>query len=147
EGLPLPPDRMVVDLDPGPGAGLRECARVALLVRTRLHAVGLSASAVTSGSKGMQLYAPLEGTRGADEVSAVARSLAEHLAEEHPALVTARMARSERPGKVFLDWSQNNAAKTTICPWSLRGRERPQVALPRSWEEVEAADAGDVELV
>ncbi len=147
EGVPLPPDRMVVDLDPGPGAGLRECARVALLVRTRLHAVGLSASAVTSGSKGMQLYAPLEGTRGADEVSAVARSLAEHLAEEHPALVTARMARSERPGKVFLDWSQNNAAKTTICPWSLRGRERPQVALPRSWEEVEAADAGDVELV
>src|SRR5690606_10309737 len=66
EGVPLPPDRMVVDLDPGPGAGLRECARVALLVRTRLHAVGLSASAVTSGSKGMQLYAPLEGTRGAD---------------------------------------------------------------------------------
>ena len=70
----------------------------------------------------------------------------EHLAEEHPALVTARMARSERPGKVVLDWSQNNAAKTTICPYSLRGRERPHVAAPRTWAEVEAASEGRAPL-
>ena len=68
------------------------------------------------------------------------------LAEAHPELVTAKMAKAVRPGKVFLDWSQNNAAKTTICPWSLRGRERPQVALPRDWADLEAAAAGEVEL-
>lgn len=147
DGAPQPPDRMVVDLDPGPGAGLHECSRVALLVRERLAAVGLSPRPVTSGSKGMQLYAPLEGTRGSEEVSAVAKALAEHLAQAHPDLVTSRMTKAERPGKVFLDWSQNNAAKTTICPWSLRGRERPQVALPRSWEEVEAAAEGELDLL
>ena len=146
DGDPRPPDRLVVDLDPGPGAGLAECAEVALLVRERLEAVGLGARAVTSGSKGMQLYADLEGTRSADEVNAVARSLAEHLAQEWPELVTAKMTKALRPGKVFLDWSQNNAAKTTICPWSLRGRERPQVALPREWAEVEAAAEGEVPL-
>ena len=146
EGQPLPPDRLVVDLDPGPGTGLAECARVAVMVRERLDAVGLESRPVTSGSKGMQLYAELEGTRSSDEVSGVAKALAEHLAEEHPDLVTARMARAERPGKVFLDWSQNNGAKTTICPWSLRGRARPQVALPREWAEVEAAAAGELEL-
>lgn len=146
EGAPRSPDRLVVDLDPGPGTGLSECARVALMVRDRLAAVGLGTRPVTSGSKGMQLYADLEGTRTADEVSAVAKALAEQLATEHPELVTARMAKSLRPGRIFLDWSQNNAAKTTICPWSLRGRERPQVALPRSWDEVEAAADGDVEL-
>jgi bifunctional non-homologous end joining protein LigD len=146
DGAPLPPDRMVVDLDPGPGAGLAECARVALLVRDRLEAVGLAAHPVTSGSKGMQLYADLEGTRTSDEVSAVAKALAEHLEEEHPALITSRMTKALRPGKVFLDWSQNNGAKTTICPWSLRGRERPQVALPRTWDEVGAAADGDEPL-
>ena len=147
EGVPQPPDRLVVDLDPGPGAGLAECARVALLVRGRLEAVGLATRAVTSGSKGMQLYAGLEGTRSSDEVSAVARSLAEHLESEHPDLVTSKMTKALRPGKVFLDWSQNNGAKTTICPWSMRGRTRPQVALPRDWGEVEAAAEGDLELV
>ena len=146
DGRPLPPDRLVVDLDPGPGAGLAECSRVALLVRERLAAVGLSSRPVTSGSKGMQLYAGLEGRRSSDEVSAVAKALAEHLEEEHPALITSRMTKALRPGKVFLDWSQNNGAKTTICPWSLRGRERPQVALPRSWDEVEAAAAGEETL-
>jgi len=146
EGVPLPPDRLVIDLDPGPGAGLAECSRVALLVRERLDAVGLGSRPVTSGSKGMQLYADLEGTRSADEVSAVTKALAESLAEAHPDLVTARMSKAVRPGKVFLDWSQNNGAKTTICPWSLRGRERPQVALPREWSEVEGAASGDVDL-
>ncbi|QFG67628.1 non-homologous end-joining DNA ligase [Ornithinimicrobium pratense] len=146
QGEPLPPDRLVVDLDPGPGTGLAECARVALMVRERLEAVGLSTRPVTSGSKGMQLYADLEGTRTSEEVSAVAKALAEQLAVEHPDLVTAKMAKSLRPGRIFLDWSQNNGAKTTICPWSLRGRQRPQVALPRTWDEVEAATTGQVEL-
>ncbi|WP_281966313.1 non-homologous end-joining DNA ligase [Serinicoccus marinus] len=146
DGVPQHPDRLVVDLDPGPGAGLAECARVAVLVRDRLAGVGLEARPVTSGSKGMQLYAALEGTRSSDEVSAVTKALAESLAEQHPDLVTARMTKAVRPGKVFLDWSQNNGAKTTICPWSLRGRERPQVALPREWDEVEAAADGDDEL-
>lgn len=146
EERPQPPDRLVVDLDPGPGVGLAECARVAVLVRDRLDAVGLECRPVTSGSKGMQLYAPLEGTRSSDEVSAVTKALAESLAEQHPDLVTAKMAKAVRPGRVFLDWSQNNGAKTTICPWSLRGRERPQVAFPREWAVVEAAAEGDGEL-
>lgn len=146
DGEPQLPDRLVVDLDPGPGTGLAECARVAVMVRERLDAVGLRSRPVTSGSKGMQLYADLEGSRTADEVSAVARALAEQLAEEHPDLVTAKMAKAVRPGRIFLDWSQNNGAKTTICPWSLRGRARPQVALPRDWSEVEAAAEGELEL-
>jgi bifunctional non-homologous end joining protein LigD len=142
DGRPLAPDRMVIDLDPGPGAGLAECCRVALLVRDQLAAVGLATSPVTSGSKGMQLYAELDGDRSADEVSAVARTLAQLLAEQHPDLVVWRMTKALRPGKVFLDWSQNSSAKTTICPFSLRGRERPQVAAPRDWDEVESAAAG-----
>lgn len=141
DGVPLTPDRMVVDLDPGPGAGLAECSRVALLVRDQLAAVGLQTSPVTSGSKGMQLYAELDGDRDAEEVSLVARTLAQLLAERHPDLVVWKMTKALRPGKVFLDWSQNNAAKTTICPFSLRGRDRPQVAAPRDWDEV--ADAAD----
>lgn len=146
DGLPQPPDRLVVDLDPGPGAGLTECAQVAVMVRERLEAVGLQTRPVTSGSKGMQLYADLEGTRSSDEVSGVAKALAEQLAQEHPELVTAKMAKAVRPGKIFLDWSQNNGAKTTICPWSLRGRTHPQAALPRDWSEVEAAAQGEMEL-
>lgn len=146
DGLPQPPDRLVVDLDPGPGAGLAECAQVAVMVRERLEAVGLQTRPVTSGSKGMQLYADLEGTRSSDEVSGVAKALAEQLAQEHPELVTAKMAKAVRPGKIFLDWSQNNGAKTTICPWSLRGRTHPQAALPRDWSEVEAAAQGEMEL-
>lgn len=146
DGAPLPPDRLVVDLDPGPGAGLRECARVALLVREQLAAAGLVPVPVTSGSKGMQLYAPLDGSRTSAEVSAVTRTLAQHLSERHPDLVLWQMTRSLRAGKVFVDWSQNAAAKTTICPWSLRGREHPQAAAPRSWTEVEAAAAAGAGL-
>ena len=144
EGTPQPPDRLVIDLDPGPGAGLTECARVALLVAERLSAVGLTPQPVTSGSKGMQLYAELDGDRSSDEVSAVTKALAQQLTEQHPDLVLWQMTKARRTGKVFLDWSQNNAAKTTICPYSLRGRERPHVAAPRTWAEVEAgATSGD----
>lgn len=141
-GVPQPPDRLVIDLDPGPGAGLAECATVAVLVRDRLSGAGLDCRPVTSGSKGMQLYADLDGVRTSDEVSAVTKALAQHLTEEHPDLVLWQMTKAKRGGKIFLDWSQNNAAKTTICPYSLRGREQPHAAAPRTWEEIEAAVAG-----
>ncbi len=136
-GQPARPDRLVIDLDPGPGAGLTECAQVALLVREHMAGTGLQLVPVTSGSKGMQLYAALEANREAAEISEVAKALAQHLAKAHPGLVVWRMTKAIRREKVFLDWSQNAAAKTTICPWSLRGRERPTVATPRRWSEIE----------
>ncbi len=132
------PDRLVIDLDPGKPAGLHECARVALLVRDRLATLGLEMYPVTSGSKGMQLYAALGGDLTSDQVRDLAQQLAQEMTKKHPDLVLWKMTKSLRPGKVFLDWSQNVAAKTTISPYSLRGRELPQVAAPRTWEEVEA---------
>ena len=138
------PDRLVIDLDPGKPAGLHECAQVALLVRERLGALGLDLYPVTSGSKGMQLYAALGGDLTSDQVRDLTQQLAQELTRKHPGLVLWKMTKSLRPGKVFLDWSQNVAAKTTISPYSLRGRELPQVAAPRTWDEVEAgAQDGD----
>jgi bifunctional non-homologous end joining protein LigD len=131
------PDRLVIDLDPGAPAGLRECAELALLVRDRLAEDGLDAVPVTSGSKGLQLYAAVSGRQDADVLRHYAKRLAEQLTREHPALVLSVMTRAARPGKVLLDWSQNHAAKTTICPYSLRGREHPNVAARSSWEEIE----------
>ena len=138
DGQPLDPDRMVIDLDPGAPAGLEECAQVALLVRERLTGLGLSAAPVVSGSKGLHLYAPLAGEMSADDVRESAKLIAEGLEKEHRRLVVSEMTKAKRPGKVFLDWSQNTASKTTISPYSLRGRERPFVAAPLSWDEVEA---------
>jgi bifunctional non-homologous end joining protein LigD len=132
-----PPDRLVVDLDPGAPAGLDECARVAHLVADRLRADGLTQIVpVTSGSKGMQLYAVLPGTEAVMGVRQYARDVAYELAAAHPKLVVAVMRKEIRGGKVLLDWSQNHPAKTTITPYSLRGRERPWVAAPRWWDEV-----------
>lgn len=141
QGTPLVPDRLVVDLDPGPGAGLAECSQVALLVRDALAPLLPGPVVpVTSGNKGMQLYAPTPMLRDPDGTRALAQGLAEALAAAHPLLVTSRMTKTLRPGKVFLDWSQNTRAKTTICPYSLRGRGgSPTVAAPRTWDEVEAA--------
>ena len=137
---PRNPDRMVIDLDPGEPAGLQECCQVALVVRDRLAGMGLASAPVTSGSKGLHLYAALPGRWNADQVRDHAQRLAQDLAREHD-LVVAKMTKSLRPGKVFLDWSQNTAAKTTIAPYSLRGRTTPYVAAPRTWEEVqEGAD-------
>jgi len=138
EGRPLPPDRLVIDLDPGSPAGLHECARLALAVRERLTGMGLASAPVTSGSKGMQLYAALPGDQDADEIRDVAREIAQDLTRAEPGLVVWKMTKSLRPGKVLLDWSQNTAAKTTIAPYSLRGKEAPFVAAPRTWQEVEA---------
>ena len=136
------PDRLVIDLDPGTGAGLRECARVAVMVRDRLSELGLDLFPVTSGSKGMQLYAALPGDLSSDQTRDLAQQLAQELTKKHPELVVWKMTKSLRPGKIFLDWSQNVAAKTTICPYSLRGKETPTVAAPRTWDEVEAGAAG-----
>ncbi|MEA5155818.1 non-homologous end-joining DNA ligase [Raineyella sp.] len=137
DGVPRPPDRLVLDLDPGPGVGLRECVRVAREARLILADMGLDTTPVTSGSKGLHLYAALPGTASSDQVSGVARALARALAEELPGLVVDQMRRSLRTGRVFLDWSQNNGRKTTICPWSLRGRLTPTVAAPRAWDELD----------
>jgi len=132
----LNPDRMVIDLDPGSPAGLHECCQVALLVRERLEAAGLKSAPVTSGSKGLHLYAALPGEQTADEVRDRAQEIAKELAADNDAVLW-KMTKALRPGKVFLDWSQNTAAKTTISPYSLRGRGTPYVAAPRTWTEVE----------
>ncbi len=136
-GQPKNPDRLVIDLDPGPPAGLDECARVALWVRERLEDRGLPTAPVTSGSKGLHLYAALPGKKNAEEVRDLAQQVGQELTKEHPELVLWRMTKAIRGGKVFLDWSQNTAAKTTISPYSLRGRAAPYVAAPRTWAEIE----------
>ncbi len=142
-GRPKNPDRMVIDLDPGHPAGLRECCEVALLVRDKLTERGLSAAPVTSGSKGLHLYAALPGKLNADAVRDQAQEIARELTGEAPRLVVWKMTKALRGGKVFLDWSQNTAAKTTISPYSLRGKDRPYVAAPRTWAEIEdGADEG-----
>jgi bifunctional non-homologous end joining protein LigD len=130
------PDLLVIDLDPGPPAGLPECAEVALAVRERLAADGLHALPVTSGGKGIQLYAAVSGAQSADVVREYARRLAEDLERQLPRLVVSRMTKALRTRKVLLDWSQNHSAKTTICPFSPRGRDRPTVAAPRDWAEI-----------
>jgi len=132
------PNRLVIDLDPGEPAGLAECSRVALLVRDRLAADGLDCAPVTSGSKGLHLYAGLDGRRTHEEVRDYAKEIAEELESAHSKLVVSQMTKARRGGKVFLDWSQNTGAKTTISPYSLRGRDQPFVAAPRTWAEVEA---------
>lgn len=144
------PTAMVLDLDPGPGTGIPECARVALWLREILDALGLESWVKTSGSKGLQPYVPLnseagyEGPRG---TKTFAKTLAEKLEKDHPGEVTSKMAKAIRPGKVFIDWSQNDQHKTTVCVYSLRAKDRPTVSTPVTWEEVEAAAAGDDPLV
>ena len=136
-GTPRKPDRLVIDLDPGEPAGLHECCQVALKVRVALAERGLTCSPVTSGSKGLHLYAALPRRLDSDGTTALAKEIAEDLQRAEPGLITATMTKAKRPGKVFLDWSQNAGSKTTISPYSLRGRERPTVAAPVTWDEVE----------
>ena len=130
------PDRLVLDLDPGDGVGLAECVEVAVAARQVLQGMGLDPFPVTSGSKGIHLYAALDGRAATSDVSAVAHELAKALEQDLPDLVLSSMSRAERTGKVFVDWSQNNGNKTTIAPYSLRGRSTPTVAAPRSWAEL-----------
>ncbi len=137
EGAEREPDLLVFDLDPGLPATIVDCCRVALDLRPLLRADGLEPLAKTSGGKGMQLYARIDGMT-AEQASDLARSYAERLEREDPKRVTSRMTKAIRTGKVFIDWSQNNGKKTTVAPYSLRAREYPTVSTPLSWDEVTA---------
>jgi bifunctional non-homologous end joining protein LigD len=111
-------------------------------MRDRLAADGVSAYPKTSGKKGMQLCCPISGKQSAEVVSEYAKKVAEELAKQVPGSITAKMARAIRPGKIFIDWSQNNAAKTTVAPYSLRAQPTPTASTPLTWEEVEAIGTG-----
>ena len=141
----------VFDLDPGPGTAIPECAQLALEIREVLASAGLEAMAKTSGSKGMQVYVPLNRTGGGavghEDAASFALAVGQLLEKRHPTSVTTTMAKVERPGKVFVDWSQNAHHKTTICVYSMRARPRPTVSTPVSWDEVEAAADGEDPLV
>ena len=145
DGRPQNPDRLVLDLDPGPGVSLAECASIAMLVRAILRDIGHDPVPVTSGSKGIHLYAPLDRSQSPEQATEVARELALALEADHPDRVISTMKRSQRDGKVFIDWSQNNGAKTTVSPYSLRGRDRPMVAAPRTWNELADPDLRQLE--
>jgi bifunctional non-homologous end joining protein LigD len=136
---PASPTWMVFDLDPGPGVAPSECARLAVRLRGLLEAVGLRSVAKTSGGKGLHLLVPLN-TRGIgfEDSKGFARAVAATLERDDPKRVTASMAKEHRPGRVFIDWSQNDRNKTTGSVYSLRGRERPTVSAPLAWGEVEA---------
>ena len=131
------PDRMVFDLDPGQGRGLSDCIEVAQLVRELLSGMGLESYPVTSGSKGIHLYAPLDGSATCQQISDVAHELARSLEADHKELVVSAMKKTLRENKVLIDWSQNSAAKTTVAPYSLRGKFTPTVAAPRTWKELD----------
>ena len=146
--LAATPDRptaIVFDLDPGPPATIVECCRVALLLRAMLDGLGLRVFPKTSGSKGLQLYLPLNGAEASfDAAKGFSRAVAEVLAREEPALVVAAQAKARRRGKVLVDWYQNDRSKTTVAAYSLRARPRPTVSTPLAWDEVEAcAEQGD----
>jgi bifunctional non-homologous end joining protein LigD len=140
------PDRLVLDLDPGPGTGLPECVEVAKAARAILRDMGLEPYPVTSGSKGIHLYAALDGSHDADRISEVAHELARALEADHPDLVVSDMRKALRTGKVLVDWSQNNPNKTTVAPYSLRGRSRPTVAVPRTWRELASPTLRHLEM-
>lgn len=131
------PDLLVFDLDPGEGTSIVHCCRVAEWVRDVLATDGLAAWPKTSGAKGLQLYTPVTVTEAAD-AERYAKAVATRLAREHPELVVATIAKAARKGKVLIDWSQNNPAKTTVAAYSLRARPRPTVSTPVTWGEVAA---------
>lgn len=131
------PDLLVFDLDPGEPADVVQCARVAERLRELLAEDGVRAWPKTSGSKGLQLYSPVAVSDG-ERTREYARELADRLARESPGEVVSSMAKAKRVGRVLIDWSQNNPAKTTVAPYSLRARAEPTVAAPVSWDEVAA---------
>ena len=137
------PSILVFDLDPGEPATIIECCQVALSIRTVLETIGLESFAKTSGSKGMQLYVPLNSPHTHRHASDFALAVAQLLEKQQPNAVTANMAKKLRKDKIFIDWSQNSRHKTTIAPYSLRGKDRPTVSTPISWDEV--SDGADGE--
>jgi bifunctional non-homologous end joining protein LigD len=142
------PTLMVFDLDPGPPAGLLECARVGLWLRELLDQLGLQCVVKTSGKKGMQVYVPLNRPVSYARTKPFAQAVARHLEGEHPGLVVSKMKKDLRGGKVFVDWQQNVDFKTTVCAYSLRAQERPTVSTPLRWDEVEqVVEREDPELI
>ncbi|MGH9035978.1 MAG: non-homologous end-joining DNA ligase, partial [Acidimicrobiia bacterium] len=136
------PDSVVFDLDPGDGAGVAECAQVALWLREALDHLNLESVVKSSGSKGLQLYVPLNTPVTYDATKSFSLALAQVLERAHPKAVVSNMAKELRKHKVLIDWSQNDEHKTTVSVYSLRARPRPTVSAPLQWEEVEAAAAG-----
>jgi bifunctional non-homologous end joining protein LigD len=136
------PTLMAFDLDPGPGSGLRECCEVALILREALERLGLESFAKTSGSKGIQVYVPVNtGDVDYDHgTKRLSNALARHLESEHPKLIVSSQRKELRKNKVLIDWSQNDEHKTTVSVYSLRAREHPTVSTPLLWEELEAGD-------
>ena len=137
------PTMVVFDLDPGEPATIVECCRVALRIRDVLSSLDLAAFPKTSGSKGLQLYLPLNSPSSHEQAGSFALAVAQLLERDDPKAVTSTMAKAVRPGKVFVDWSQNTRHKTTIAPYSLRARPHPTVSTPLTWDEVEAGAGGE----
>jgi bifunctional non-homologous end joining protein LigD len=138
------PTMVVFDLDPGPGAGMADCCRVALAIREVLDDLGLQAWAKTSGNKGLQLYLPLNSPHTHEHASSFAQAVAQLLEKQDPKRITSVMRKELRKGKVFVDWSQNSFHKTTIAAYSLRARATPTVSTPVGWDEVEAGSDGEL---
>ena len=135
---------LAFDLDPGPPADVVDCCRVALRLRDMFGHFGVQSFPKTSGSKGLQVYVPLNNKVDYETTKPFAKAIAQLLEKQTPDLVVSKMKKVEREGKVFVDWSQNHQRKTTIAVYSLRARERPTASTPVTWDEVEqAADSGD----
>jgi bifunctional non-homologous end joining protein LigD len=130
------PTMMVFDLDPGAPANIVQCCQVGLWLRDLLSTMKLKSFAKTSGSKGLQVYVPLNTPATFEQTKDLSLALAQYLEHEHPGLVLSKMAKALRKGKVFVDWSQNDEHKTTVCVYSLRAKEEPTVSTPVTWEEV-----------
>ena len=137
-GSPETPDSMVFDLDPGDGANILDCARVALILRDLLTHLRLAGYVKTSGKKGLHVYVPLNRKETTfEDTKRFSKAVAEIMQKNYPNLVTAKMAKEYRKAKVFINWSQNDSSKTMICVYSLRAREKPIVSFPLAWKELE----------
>ena len=145
----LRPTMLVFDLDPGPPADIVQCCRVAMRLRALFDRMGLDSVAKTSGSKGLQLYVPLNTEVGYDDgTKDFALAVAQSLEKRFPDEVVSSMKKELRPGKVLIDWSQNDEHKTTVCVYSLRAKARPTVSTPVTWDEIEScAESGDAGLL
>ena len=142
------PTVLAFDLDPGPPADIVDCCRVGLRLRQLFEGLGLECFPKTSGSKGLQVYVPLNTDIAYDDTKPFAQAVAQAMERSDPELVVSRMAKELRRGKVFVDWSQNDQHKTTVAVYSLRARERPTVSTPVDWDEVEhAAEEEDPDLL
>lgn len=143
-GSPETPDAMVLDLDPGDQADILDCARVALILRELLSRLHLTGYPKTSGQKGLHVFVPLNRPETTfEDTKQFSKAVAMIMQKNYPDLVTAKMAKEQRTGRVFINWSQNDASKTMVCVYSLRAREKPYVSFPLEWRELEQSAKGD----